>query len=138
MQYNLKNPYRLQYNFTYQRELSGRTVVTAGFIGSRGYNQIRNIEYNQAVPQVLADGSYFFPVGSTRRNPNFGSMRLRDHRRPVLVQGAGRRRQPALQRRGWRCRRPTRSAKSEDLGSQAVGSGDFDNSFQPAYGVRSR
>ena len=24
--------------------------------------------------------------------------------------------------------------KSEDLGSQAVGSGDFDNSFQPAYG----
>ena len=32
-----------------------------------------------------------------------------------------------------RCRRHTPSGKSEDLGSQAVGSGDFDNSFQPAF-----
>src|SRR5262249_49296380 len=77
LQYNLKNPYRVQYNATYQRELPGRTIVTAGFVGSRGHNQIRTLEYNQARPQVLADGSYFFPAGSTRRNPNFGTMRLR-------------------------------------------------------------
>src|SRR5205809_84842 len=75
--YNIRNPYRVQYNVTYQRELPARTVVTAGFVGSRGYRQIRNVEYNQAVPQIQADGSFFFPAGSTRRNPNFGSVRLR-------------------------------------------------------------
>ena len=133
VQYDLKNPYRLQYNVTYQRELFGRTVVTAGFIGSRGYDQIRNIEYNQAVPQVLADGSYFFPVGATRRNPNFGSMRLRitDGKSwyKGLVVGGTRRFTQGLSMQG-----SYTLGKSEDLGSQAVGSGDFDNSFQPAYG----
>src|SRR5207247_5275373 len=74
--YNLKNPYRVQYNVTYQRELPGRTIVTTGFVGARGYDQIRNVEYNQSIPIVQADGSYFFP-SATRRNPNFGSMRLR-------------------------------------------------------------
>ena len=130
----LKNPYRLQYNVTYQRELSGRTVVTAGFIGSRGYDQIRNIEYNQAVPQVLADGSYFFPVGGTRRNPNFGSMRLRTTDGlswyKGLVVGGNRRFTQGLSMQA-----SYTLGKSEDLGSQAVGSGDFDNSFQPAYGA---
>jgi hypothetical protein len=132
VQFDLKNPYRLQYNATYQRELPGRTVVTAGFIGSRGYNQIRNVEYNQAVPQVLADGSYFFPVGGTRRNPNFGSMRLRTTNGKSwykgLVVGGTRRFSQGLSMQA-----SYTLGKSEDLGSQAVGSGDFDNSFQPAY-----
>jgi outer membrane receptor protein involved in Fe transport len=130
--YNLKNPYRVQYNLGYQRELPGRTVVSAGFIGSRGYNQIRNVEYNQAIPQVLADGSLFFPVGGTRRNPNFGSMRLRTTDGlswyKGLVVGASRRFSDGLSMQA-----SYTLGKSEDLGSQAVGSGDFDNSFQPAY-----
>ena len=66
--YHLKSPYRAQYNATYQRELPAKTIVTAGFIGARGYNQIRNVEYNQSIPIVQADGSYFFP-SATRRNP---------------------------------------------------------------------
>jgi outer membrane receptor protein involved in Fe transport len=132
VQYDLKNPYRVQYNATYQRELPGRTVVTAGFIGSRGYNQIRNVEYNQAIPQVLADGSLFFPVGGTRRNPNFGSIRLRSTDGlswyKGLVVGGTRRFSEGLSMQA-----SYTLGKSEDLGSQAVGSGDFDNSFQPAY-----
>jgi hypothetical protein len=132
VQYDLQNPYRLQYNATYQRELWGRTVVTAGFIGSRGYRQIRNVEYNQAVPQVLADGSFFFPVGSTRRNPNFGSIRLRttdgkSWYKGLVVGGTRRFTQGLSMQASYTL------GKSEDLGSQAVGSGDFDNSFQPAY-----
>jgi Carboxypeptidase regulatory-like domain/TonB dependent receptor-like, beta-barrel len=132
VEYDLDNPYRVQWNVTYQRELAGRTVATVGFVGSRGYNQIRNVEYNQAIPTVQADGSYFFPVGSTRRNPNFGSMRLRItdglswYR--GLVAGASRRFSDGLSMQV-----SYTLGKSEDLGSQAVGSGDFDNSFQPAY-----
>jgi hypothetical protein len=132
VQYDLKNPYRVQYNATYQRELPGRTIVTAGFVGSRGYNQIRNVEYNQAVPQIQADGSYFFPVGSTRRNPNFGTMRLRVTDGlswySGLIAGASRRFSGGLALQG-----SYTLGKSEDLGSQAIGSGDFDNSFQPRY-----
>jgi hypothetical protein len=130
--YNIKNPYRVQYNVTYQRELPGRTILTTGLVGSRGYRQIRNVEYNQAVPQVLADGGYFFPAGSTRRNPNFGSMRLRTSDGlswyKGLIVGASRRFNAGVALQG-----SYTLGKSEDLGSQAVGSADFDNSFQPRY-----
>ena len=133
VEYNLQNPYRVQYNAIYQRELLPQTTASVGFIGARGYHQIRNIEWNQAIPQVRSDGRYFFPQGSTRRNPAFESMRLRisDGRSwyQALVVGASRRFSNRLALQAsytW--------GKSEDLGSQAVGSGDFENSFQPAYG----
>ena len=133
VEYNLKNPYRVQYNLTYQRELLPRTVVTVGFLGARGFNQIRNIEWNQAVPQVLPDGSYFFPPNPVRRNPAFASIRLRttdgESWYKALIVGASRRFSNTLALQA-----SYTLGKSEDLGSQAVGSGDFDNSFQPAYG----
>ena len=132
VQYNLDNPYRLQYNLAYQRELWGRTVATVGYIGSRGYRQFRNVEYNQAIPIIQADGRYFWPSDSARRNPNFGSMRLRSTDGKSwyngLVVGASRRFSDGLAMQA-----SYTFAKSTDLGSQAVGSGDFDNSFQPAY-----
>ena len=47
--------------------------------GSRGHNQVRNVEANQSIPEIQSDGSYFFPLvnGRTppRRNPNFESIR---------------------------------------------------------------
>jgi hypothetical protein len=134
LQYDLKNPYRVQYNASYQRELWGHTTATVGYIGARGYNQIRNIEYNQAIPIVNADGSLFFPAGGTRRNPNFNSMRLRttDGRSWYngLVAGANRR-----FTNGLSVQASYTLGKSVDEGSQAVGSGDFNNSFQPPYGA---
>jgi Carboxypeptidase regulatory-like domain/TonB-dependent Receptor Plug Domain/TonB dependent receptor len=130
--YNLDNPYRVQYNVSYQRELPAQTIVTVGFVGSRGYNQIRNVEYNQSIPQVLADGRYFFPTTAARRNPYFGSMRLRTTDGlswyQGLVAGASRRFSG-----GVALQASYTLGKSEDLGSQAIGSADFDNSFQPRY-----
>jgi carboxypeptidase family protein len=135
LDYALKSPYRVQYNATYQRELPGRTVVTAGFVGARGYNQIRNVEYNQAIPIGLdSDGRPIFTATSkpVRRNPNFGSMRLRitdgQSWYKGLVLGATRRFSDGLSMQA-----SYTLGRSQDLGSQAVGSADFDNSFQPAY-----
>jgi outer membrane receptor protein involved in Fe transport len=132
VEYNLENPYRVQYNVTFQRELAAQTVATVGVVGSRGYNQIRNVEYNQAVPQILADGRYFFPANPVRRNPNFNSMRLRTTDGlswyQGLIAGASRRFNA-----GVALQASYTLGKSEDLGSQAIGSGDFDNSFQPRY-----
>lgn len=128
-----ENPYRLQYNLTYQRALARRTFVTIGFVGSRGFHQIRNIEANQSVPVVQPDGRYFFPTRA-RRNPLFGSIRLRttDGRSwyQGLILGATRRFGDDLALQA-----SYTLGKSEDYGSQAIGSGDFENTFQPAYGL---
>lgn len=128
------NPYRVQYNMTYQRQLPAQTTVTVGFVGARGFRQIRNIEWNQAVPEIQSDGRFFFPAGQNRRNPNFASIRLRttDGRSwyKGLIVGASRRFKDGLALQA-----SYTLGKSEDYGSQAVGSGDFDNSFQPAYGL---
>jgi hypothetical protein len=125
----------VQYNAQYQRELWGRTVATVGYIGSHGYNQIRNVEYNQAIPIGVdsAGRPTFTPTSSpVRRNANFGSMRLRSTDGESwyngLVVGVNRRFTAGLSMQG-----SYTLGKSQDLGSQAVGSGDFDNSFQPAY-----
>src|SRR5207248_3279138 len=91
----------------------------------------RNAEYNQSIPIVPADGSYFFP-SATRRNPFFGSMRLRTTDGQSwykgMILGASRRFSAGLAMQA-----SYTLGKSEDLGSQAIGSGDFDNSFQPRY-----
>jgi hypothetical protein len=138
LEYNLDNPYRVQYNATYQREVLPQTVVTIGYVGARGFNQLRNIEYNQSVPQILPDGRYFFPTSATggnppRRNPAFGTMRLRisdgESWYNGLVVGGTRRFS-----QGLALQASYTLGKSTDLGSQAIGSGDFANSFQPAYG----
>ena len=82
---------------------------------------------------MLADGSYFFPPNPVRRNRAFESMRLRitDGKSwyKGLILGATRR-----FRNNLALQASYTLGKSEDYGSQAVGSGDFDNSFQPAYG----
>ena len=80
---------------------------------------------------IQPDGSYFFP-SATRRNPNFGSMWLRTtdglswYR--GLIAGASRRFSAGLAMQA-----SYTLGRSEDLGSQAIGSADFENSFQPRY-----
>ena len=132
-QFEPETPLRIQYNLTFQREIMQQTVVTAGYLGSRGFHQIRNIEANQAIPEIRSDGSYFFPVGSTRRNPNFESMRLRatdgNSWYNGMILGASRRFSQGLMLQA-----SYTLGKSIDEGSQAVGSGDFSNSSQPRYG----
>jgi hypothetical protein len=102
-------------------------------VGSRGYNQIRNIEANQAVPEILADGRYFFPPNPVRRNPSFESMRLRTTDGTStyngMVLGLSKR-----FRHGLQFQASYTLGKAMDDGSQAVGSSDFSNSFQPRYG----
>lgn len=137
VQFDLQNPLRLQYNATLQRELLPDTVVTAGYLGSRGYHQFRNIEANQAVPQIVADGQYFFPAGQSRPNPNFESIRLRTTDGNSWYHGVI----LGLTKRfsgGLQLQASYTLGHSTDEGSQAVGGADFANSFQPRYGLDRR
>lgn len=135
-QFEPENPLRLQYNLTLQREIFPQTVVSVGYIGSRGFHQIRNVEANHAVPEILPDGRYFFPLvnGRTppRRNPNFESIRIRvtdgNSWYNGVTAGVSRRFSNGLQFQA-----SYTFGKSTDEGSQAIGSSDFSNSFQPRY-----
>ncbi len=136
--YEPKNPYRIQYNVTFQRQLAANTAVTVGFVGSRGYSQIRNLEWNQAIGKN-ADGSVctvaancFFAAGTPRRNPTFGSVRLRHTDGKSWYKGFI----ASANRRfsgGLALQASYTLGDSIDQGSQAVGSGDFTNGFQARY-----
>jgi|HubBroStandDraft_4_1064222.scaffolds.fasta_scaffold02499_2 hypothetical protein len=73
-------PYVIQYNFSVQRELPGRVILTAGYLGNQGNHLLAQVELNPPensgtlqVPQFaqLVNGVL---VTNPRMNPNFGSM----------------------------------------------------------------
>jgi len=77
LDYNVGQPRMLTTNVTVQREIVHGVVLTTGYAGSRGDNLVQAIEGNPAVPQVLADGTLFFPFNAPRRNPNWESIDFR-------------------------------------------------------------
>ena len=135
-QYEANNPLRIQYNATFQREILPQLVASVGYIGSRGFHQVRNVEANHSVPEIRPDGSYFFPLvnGATppRRNPNFESIRIRltdgNSWYNGMTASLSKRFSNNLQFQG-----SYTFGESKDEGSQAIGSSDFGNSFQPRY-----
>ncbi len=77
LDYNVKQAYGLTFNASVQRELSGDIVITVGYAGSRAHNLLSAVEGNPTVPQVLSDGTKFFPAGAPRRNPAWGAIDYR-------------------------------------------------------------
>jgi hypothetical protein len=72
--FNLQPTYTMQYNLNIQQEALG-TVMTFAYVGLRGVNLLGQGDINTAIPQILPDGTAFFPAGSLRRNPNFTTIR---------------------------------------------------------------
>lgn len=72
-----KLPYMVQYNLSVQRELFPTTVLSVGYVGSRGLHLGRFNDPNNAIPQILADGRKFFPATATRRNPVWTQVRFK-------------------------------------------------------------
>jgi hypothetical protein len=75
IQYDLGKTYMTQYNVSIQHELRWDSAATLAYIGSRGSNLVGSGDVNIAVPQIV-NGRQFFPAGSVRRNPNFGTLRM--------------------------------------------------------------
>lgn len=75
--YDLHRVYTEHYNLNIQRDLGiANTTLLVGYFGSRGRNLLGQGDVNTAIPQIASDGSEFFPAGSARRNPNFGTIRM--------------------------------------------------------------
>jgi hypothetical protein len=77
LDYNVRQPRMLTGNLNVQREVLASLVLAVGYAGSRGYNLVQVIEGNPAVPEILPDGTKFFPVGVRRRNPHWESIDFR-------------------------------------------------------------
>jgi hypothetical protein len=60
-----------------QRQLQSTVVLTAGYAASRGFNLVQAVEGNPVVPQIQADGTFFFPAGASRRNTSWESIDYR-------------------------------------------------------------
>ena len=77
IQYDLENPRVHVYNVNVQREIWGRTAVTAGYAGSRGLHLLRSNDVNTALPVIQADGTPFIPAGTPRQNTAFSTIELK-------------------------------------------------------------
>jgi hypothetical protein len=71
---NLKTPTMAHFNLTIQQQLAKNMMFEIGYVGSRGYNLLRNSEGNIKIPTVQADGTLFYPTNAPFTNPNFGSI----------------------------------------------------------------
>jgi hypothetical protein len=77
LDYHVHQPRMLAGNVNLQREILTGVVATAGYAMSRGYNLVQAIEGNPVVPQILPDGTTFFPASARRRNPHWQSIDYR-------------------------------------------------------------
>lgn len=73
--YDLQPTYTEHWNLNLQREF-GSLAVLVGYFGSHGVNLLGQGDVNTAIPEILPDGSEFFPKGAERRNPNFDTIRM--------------------------------------------------------------
>ncbi len=78
LDYHLQQPYVEQYQFLVQQQVARETVLQLGYVGSHGVHLPGQVtEANPVVPEILPDGSLFFPANGVRLNPAFGHTRTR-------------------------------------------------------------
>jgi carboxypeptidase family protein len=74
IQFHPDTPTVIHYNLEVQRQLAPTLSLRAAYVGSHGYSLTRFEEANLKIPQILADGTKFFPATGPSVNPNFSQM----------------------------------------------------------------
>ena len=73
VQPDIATPAVLSWTLRVEQEISPRTSITVGYVGSHSYHQILSEDMNEPVPQVLADGTVYYPSGATNANPELAN-----------------------------------------------------------------
>jgi len=78
LDYNLQQPYRIQYNIGVQRQISGSAGLAVYYVGSHSVHSTQLItNENSRLPQgTTPDGRLFFSASTQPLNPNFGIIEL--------------------------------------------------------------
>ncbi len=75
-------PYTMEWNLNIQRELFKNTLLTVGYVGSRGVHLLAFHDFNPPVPTIDASGVMHFAtsagVQNPRIDPDFGSLDMTD------------------------------------------------------------
>lgn len=70
LDYDALQPYVMQFQVAAQRQLSGKTVLHAAYVRTRGVHMLGFVgSVNPARPVTDANGELFFPAGAMRMNP---------------------------------------------------------------------
>ena len=77
VQPDLGTPASVSYTFTVQQEVAPQTIVSAGYIGGRGYHELLSIDANTPVPDICPTncpagypaGAYYYPPNAPLANP---------------------------------------------------------------------
>ena len=69
VQPDLATPSVLTWSLRIEQEVAAHTSLTVGYVGSHSYHQILSEDMNEPVPVFNADGSAYYPTGSTNANP---------------------------------------------------------------------
>lgn len=73
VQPDIATPAVLEWSLRVEQQIAPRTSLTVGYAGSHSYHQILSEDMNEPVPQFLADGSVYYPVGAQNANPNLAN-----------------------------------------------------------------
>jgi hypothetical protein len=73
VQPDISTPAVVIWSLRIEQQLSPRTSLTLGYVGSHSYHQILSEDMNEPVPQYLADGSAYYPPGSKDANPDLAN-----------------------------------------------------------------
>src|SRR2546425_4585638 len=90
LQYNMKDPTKVGYNLSIQRQIATQTAITVAYSGSHSYHQLNGNNGNNALPSEIRNGRKYFPCGvplqpgqscpvnalPPRRNPNLGQLQF--------------------------------------------------------------
>jgi len=75
VQPNLKMPAVYQYSLKVDHSLAANMVLSAGYVGERGYHLLATGDANTAIPTTTALRQEYFPPKSPRANPNLSNSR---------------------------------------------------------------
>ena len=68
-----KTPTVIQWSLRVEQQIAPQTSLTLGYLGSHSYHQILSEDANEPLPTFLADGSAYYPPGSTNANPDLAN-----------------------------------------------------------------
>jgi hypothetical protein len=77
VQPNLKMPAVFQYSLKVDQALGANTILSAGYVGERGYHLLATADANTAIPTIVNGQPYFAPK-SPRANPNLSNARYEE------------------------------------------------------------
>lgn len=133
VQPNPPRPFKSQYNLNIQRELVQDTVLTVGYVGSRGYNMVNGFDETNLAPPATTNPFTWNPA-TPKINPNFGRIAFTGWNGETWYNGLQVNVRKSFSR-GFLGQVAYTYAKSIDLGSNAFSTNEFANTVDDPAGI---